>query len=48
MKVFAKSDIGKARETNQDSFYVSQPSEKTGRKRSLLRYCLRRTLHPSE
>ena len=30
MKVFAKSDIGKARETNQDSFYVSQPSEKTG------------------
>ena len=30
MRVFAKSDIGKARETNQDSFYVSQPSEKTG------------------
>ena len=30
MRVFAKSDIGKARETNQDSFYVSQPSQKTG------------------
>ncbi len=30
MKVFAKSDIGKARETNQDSYYVSQPSENVG------------------
>lgn len=30
MRVFAKSDIGKARESNQDSFYVSQPSETTG------------------
>ena len=30
MRVFAKSDIGKARDTNQDSFYVSQPSEKVG------------------
>ena len=25
MRVFAKSDIGKAREMNQDSFYVSKP-----------------------
>ena len=30
MKVFAKSDIGKAREMNQDSYYVSMPSENTG------------------
>lgn len=30
MKVFAKSDIGKARETNQDAYYVSQPSENVG------------------
>ena len=30
MKFFAKSDIGKARETNQDSFYISQPSQSTG------------------
>ena len=30
MKVFAKSDIGKAREMNQDSYYVSQPSEHVG------------------
>lgn len=30
MKVFAKSDIGKAREMNQDSYYVSQPSENVG------------------
>ncbi len=30
MKVFAKSDIGKAREMNQDSYYVSQPSPNVG------------------
>lgn len=30
MKVFAKSDIGKARETNQDYYYVSQPSSNVG------------------
>lgn len=30
MKFFAKSDIGKARDTNQDSFYISQPSQTTG------------------
>ena len=30
MKVFAKSDIGKARDMNQDSYYVSQPSETVG------------------
>lgn len=30
MRFFAKSDIGKARETNQDSFYISQPSQTTG------------------
>ena len=30
MKFFAKSDVGKARETNQDSFYISQPSQTTG------------------
>ena len=30
MKVFAKSDIGKAREMNQDSYYASQPSENVG------------------
>ena len=27
MKIFAKSDVGKAREVNQDSYYVSRPSE---------------------
>lgn len=30
MRVFAKSDIGKAREMNQDSYYASQPSENVG------------------
>lgn len=30
MKVFAKSDIGKARETNQDAYYASQPSDTVG------------------
>lgn len=30
MRVFAKSDIGKARDMNQDSYYVSQPSETVG------------------
>ena len=30
MKFFDKSDIGKAREINQDSYYVSQPSENVG------------------
>ena len=30
MKVFAKSDIGKAREMNQDAYYASQPSENVG------------------
>ncbi len=30
MKVFAKSDIGKAREMNQDAYYASQPSETVG------------------
>lgn len=30
MKVFAKSDIGKARESNQDYYYVSQPSPNVG------------------
>ena len=30
MRFFAKSDIGKAREMNQDSYYVSQPSENVG------------------
>lgn len=30
MRVFAKSDIGKARDMNQDSYYVSQPSENVG------------------
>lgn len=30
MKVFAKSDIGKAREMNQDSYYASTPSENVG------------------
>lgn len=30
MKVFAKSDIGKAREMNQDSYYASQPSDNVG------------------
>lgn len=30
MRVFAKSDIGKAREMNQDSYYASQPSDNVG------------------
>jgi len=30
MKVFAKSDIGKAREMNQDAYYASQPSDTVG------------------
>ena len=30
MKVFAKSDIGKAREMNQDAYYASQPSDNVG------------------
>ncbi len=30
MRVFAKSDIGKAREMNQDGYYASQPSEEVG------------------
>ena len=30
MKVFAKSDIGRAREMNQDAFYASQPSDTVG------------------
>lgn len=30
MRVFAKSDIGKAREMNQDAYYASQPSEEVG------------------
>lgn len=30
MRVFAKSDIGKAREKNEDSYYASQPSETVG------------------
>lgn len=30
MKVFAKSDIGRARETNQDAYYASQPSDTVG------------------
>lgn len=30
MKVFAKSDIGKAREMNQDAYYASQPSDSVG------------------
>lgn len=30
MKVFAKSDIGKAREINQDSYYVSMPNNNVG------------------
>ncbi len=30
MKVFAKSDIGRAREMNQDSYYASQPSDTVG------------------
>ena len=28
MKVFAKSDIGKAREINQDYYYISQEEDK--------------------
>ena len=27
MKVFAKSDVGKAREMNQDYYYISGPEE---------------------
>ena len=27
MKIFAKSDIGKARDMNQDSFYISKPED---------------------
>lgn len=30
MKVFAKSDIGMAREMNQDAYYASQPSDTVG------------------
>ena len=30
MRIFAKSDIGKARDINQDSYYVSKPSENVG------------------
>lgn len=30
MKVFAKSDIGKARDMNQDAYYASQPSDNVG------------------
>lgn len=30
MKVFAKSDIGRAREMNQDAYYSSQPSDTVG------------------
>ena len=30
MRVFAKTDIGKAREMNQDAFYTSQPSDEVG------------------
>ena len=30
MKVFSKSDIGKAREMNQDAYYASQPSDNVG------------------
>lgn len=30
MKVFARSDIGKAREMNQDAYYASQPSDTVG------------------
>ena len=30
MKVFAKSDIGKARDMNQDTYYASQPSDTVG------------------
>ena len=28
MKAFAKSDVGKVREMNQDYFYISKPEEK--------------------
>lgn len=28
MKVFAKSDVGKVREMNQDNFYISKPEDK--------------------
>ena len=30
MEVFAKSDIGRAREMNQDAYYASQPSDTVG------------------
>lgn len=30
MKVFAKSDVGKVREMNQDAYYASQPSDHVG------------------
>ena len=30
MKVFAKSDVGRAREMNQDAYYASQPSDTVG------------------
>ena len=30
MKVFAKSDVGRAREMNQDAYYASQPSNTVG------------------
>ena len=30
MNFFAKSDIGKAREMNQDAYYASQPSDTVG------------------
>ena len=30
MKVFAKSDIGRARDMNQDAYYASQPSDTVG------------------
>ena len=30
MKVFAKSDIGRARDMNQDAYYASQPSDSVG------------------
>ena len=28
MRAFGKSDIGKARDMNQDSFYISSPEDK--------------------
>ena len=27
MRIFAKSDIGKAREMNQDSYFISTPND---------------------